>query len=222
MENVDKFGDFYYRKCLLVKGMAVGYFFYRCMRHIYYFWFLRVINVFNLSFHNIKYGKNFILRGQINLYGEGKIVIGDNVTLNSNIVFNPIGGISGISFHAAEGSVISIGNNVGISNSALVSQGPGIEIEDDVMIGGSCKIYDTDFHSLNFTERMQYPDPGIRMGKIVIKQGAFIGAHSIILKGVTIGRHSIIGAGSVVTKDVPDGEIWAGNPARFIRHIEKE
>ena len=221
MENVDKFGDFYYRKCLLVKGMAVGYFFYRCMRHIYYFWFLRVINVFNLSFHNIKYGKNFILRGQINLYGEGKIVIGDNVTLNSNIVFNPIGGISGISFHAAEGSIISIGNNVGISNSALVSQGPGIEIEDDVMIGGSCKIYDTDFHSITYAERIQYPDPGIKMGKVVIKQGAFIGAHSIILKGVTIGRYSVVGAGSVVTKDVPDNEIWAGNPARFIRKIEK-
>ena len=40
------------------------------------------------------------------------------------------------------------------------------------------------------------------------------------LKGVTIGKGSVVGAGSVVTRDVPDGEIWAGNPAQFIRCVE--
>ena len=49
---------------------------------------------------------------------------------------------------------------------------------------------------------------------------AFIGAHSIVLKGVTIGKHSVIGAGSVVTKNIPDNEVWAGNPARFIRRLD--
>lgn len=47
-----------------------------------------------------------------------------------------------------------------------------------------------------------------------------MGAHTIILKGVTVGAKSIIGAGSVVTKSIPDGEIWAGNPAHFIRKID--
>ena len=42
------------------------------------------------------------------------------------------------------------------------------------------------------------------------------------MKGIEIGRHAVIGAGSVVTKDVPDGEIWAGNPAAFVRRIENE
>ena len=55
---------------------------------------------------------------------------------------------------------------------------------------------------------------------VVIKDGAFIGAHCIILKGVSIGEKSVVGAGSVVTKSIPDGEIWAGNPAKFIRRIE--
>ena len=54
---------------------------------------------------------------------------------------------------------------------------------------------------------------------VVIGGNVFIGARCIILKGVTIGENSIIGAGSVVTKSIPANEIWAGNPAKFIRKI---
>jgi len=56
----------------------------------------------------------------------------------------------------------------------------------------------------------------------VIQEGAFVGASSIILKGVTIGKHSIVAAGSVVSKSIPAGEIWGGNPAKFIRKTEEE
>lgn len=66
---------------------------------------------------------------------------------------------------------------------------------------------------------MQKIDPGIKSKPILIKEGAFIGAHSIVLKGVTIGKYSVIGAGSVITKDIPDNEVWAGNPARFIKKL---
>lgn len=54
-------------------------------------------------------------------------------------------------------------------------------------------------------------------GQIRISEKAYIGCNTIICKPVTIGANAIIGAGSVVTKDIPAGEIWAGNPARFIR-----
>ena len=53
---------------------------------------------------------------------------------------------------------------------------------------------------------------------IIIKEGAFVGAHSIILKGVTIGERSVIGAGSVVTKDIPSDELWVENPVRFVEY----
>lgn len=54
-------------------------------------------------------------------------------------------------------------------------------------------------------------------GDVFIGDYSFIGAHSIICKPCRIGKNVIVGAGSVVTKDIPDNEIWAGNPARFIK-----
>ena len=56
----------------------------------------------------------------------------------------------------------------------------------------------------------------------MIGNDVFIGTNSLILKGVEIGDRSIIGAGSVVTKSVPASEIWAGNPAVFLRKIDEE
>lgn len=57
-------------------------------------------------------------------------------------------------------------------------------------------------------------------GKVYIKKGAYIGMNALIVKSVTIGEHAIVGAGSVVTKDIPAYQVWAGNPARFIKEIE--
>jgi acetyltransferase-like isoleucine patch superfamily enzyme len=56
--------------------------------------------------------------------------------------------------------------------------------------------------------------------KVIIEDNVFIGAHSTILKGVTIGKNSVIGACSVVTKNIPPNEIWAGNPAKFIKFLD--
>ena len=86
-------------------------------------------------------------------------------------------------------------------------------------MGGGTKIYDTDFHWLNLEERIN--QPGGKTAPVIIKDGAFVGADCIILKGVTIGKRAVIGAGSVVTKSVPDGEIWAGNPAKLIRKLDE-
>ncbi len=147
---------------------------------------------------------------------KGTITIGKGIQLRAGKKYNMIGGDTRLILRTYRGGSIRIGQNVGISNSALVSMNH-IEIEDNVMIGGSCKIWDTDFHSLNSNERMDEYDTHINSAPIHIKKGAFIGANTIILKGVMIGEKSIIGAGSVVTKDIPDGQIWAGNPARYIK-----
>lgn len=81
-------------------------------------------------------------------------------------------------------------------------------------------IYDTEFHSLDPLSQTSKEDFQYRKkAPVIIKDNAFIGAFSIILKGVIIGENSIIGAGSIVTHSVPDNQIWAGNPAKFIRDI---
>ena len=67
-----------------------------------------------------------------------------------------------------------------------------------------------------------YPDenPFLKFGTIVIGSNNFIGANSIINPNVKIGDNCIVAAGSVVTKDIPSGEVWGGVPARFIMHTE--
>ena len=178
-----------------------------------------ILNRADMFIHGFKFGFSFKTVGRIFIRGTGRILLGNNVVINSCMEANPIGGATKTILYAKGNGSINIGNNVGISNTAIVALGR-ITIEDDVLIGGNCKIYDHDFHSLAYEIRMLPGMEGVIPKPVHIKRGAFVGAHSIILKGVTIGQYSIIGAGSVVTKDVPDGEIWEGNPARFIRKIE--
>lgn len=174
-------------------------------------------NYLLMKFKKVEYGKNLIINGTIGIYGHGKIKIGDNVTINSIMRFNPIGGIKTL-FQTRHGGMILIGNNVGISHCAITAY-KKVKIGDNVLIGSGVKIYDTDFHALNYDGRMGIKKGVIASKEVVINEGVFIGAHTIILKGVSIGRYSIIGAGSVVTKSVPDNEIWAGNPARYIKDV---
>ena len=151
---------------------------------------------------------------------RNSITIGENVQIRSGKAYNIIGGDTRLILRTIDDGQIRIGNGVGISNSAVVSAN-SITIEDDVFIGGSCAIYDTDFHSSEYDQRINQGDKNIKSAPVIIKKGAFIGSRCIILKGVTVGEDSIIGAGSVVTKDIPDGEIWAGNPARFIKRLKE-
>lgn len=149
--------------------------------------------------------------------GKGKVDIGENVTINSAQSFNMIGGSYQTTLMIRNGGELTIGNNVGISNTAIVCAN-SITIEDDVFIGGGTKIWDTDFHSIRYEDRVNV-DECIVTKPVVIKKGAFIGGGCTILKGVTIGEKCVVGAGSVVTKSIPDGEIWGGNPAKFIKRI---
>jgi len=85
-----------------------------------------------------------------------------------------------------------------------------IVIGDRVLIGGGAGIWDTDFHPLDYEQRMMHPTLGTRSKPIVIEDDVFIGARAIILKGVKIGKAAVIGAGAVVRNDVPEGQCFKG------------
>ena len=109
---------------------------------------------------------------------------------------------------------VKIGNNVFINSNLLAMARGGITIEDDVQIAGNVSLL-TNNH-----------DPYDRMilpcKPILIKKGAWIGANVVVLRGISIGKHAIVGAGSVVTKDVPDYAVVAGNPAKVIKMRDPE
>lgn len=168
----------------------------------------------------VEVGRNVSIRGKVNVYGGGSLVISDNVIINSHIRYNPIGGQSGCIFYADSRAQIIVGRGTGISNTTFCAK-VKIELGEDVYIGGDCRIYDTDFHSLNREERVNPPDHGVKSKPVYIENGAWLGASVIVLKGVTIGENSIVGAGSVVTKSIPPNQIWAGNPAQYIKDIPK-
>ena len=106
---------------------------------------------------------------------------------------------------------VKIGNNVTIKSG--VQLWDGITIEDNVQVGAN----------VTFTND-RYPrakNPNWILEETVLKKGSSIGAGSTLLCGITIGENAMIGAGSIVTKSVPAGELWVGNPAKFVRKIDK-
>jgi acetyltransferase-like isoleucine patch superfamily enzyme len=183
---------------------------------LHFYW--KISNRIVFKYKKVSYIVFPSINGILKIHGNGLIQIGTNVRINSSESSNPIGGMTFAMFAAYGDGKITIGNNVGMSNCAIVCRG-SVTIEENVKIGGNVKIYDTDFHALDYDSRNNNDSDIGAVKPIKIKKGAFIGAHSIILKGVIIGEKSIIGAGSVVTKSIPDGEIWAGNPAIFVRKI---
>jgi UDP-2-acetamido-3-amino-2,3-dideoxy-glucuronate N-acetyltransferase len=119
--------------------------------------------------------------------------IGKNCKLGQNVYVGPD---------------VKIGNNVKIQNN--VSVYPGVTLEDDVFCGPSMVFTNI------INPRSAYPQNSHEFYyKTLVKKGASIGANATIVCGNTVGRHSFIGAGSVVTRDVPDYALVYGNPARI-------
>ena len=149
---------------------------------------------------DVKLGKNVCLTKFINLYG---CEIGDGTR---------VGAFVEIQKNAR------IGKNCKISSHTFICE--GVTVEDNVFIG----------HNVTFINdlypRATAPDGSLQTeadwacGTTIIREGASIGSSSTLLCGVTIGRHALVGAGSIVTKDVPDNCVVAGNPARLIRTLD--
>jgi len=164
-------------------------------------------------------GKPFLSNGmpELEMSISGSLTIGRDLQLQNGLHYNMIGRQQKCYFVIGKNADVTIGDHVGLSGTAIVCH-ERITIGNHVQIGMNCVIYDSDFHDLDYRRRAMIPEDYAHVvtRPVTIGSDVFIGAHSTILKGVTIGDRAIIGAGSVVTKSIPAGEIWAGNPVRFI------
>jgi acetyltransferase-like isoleucine patch superfamily enzyme len=193
---------------------------FRKLIHTVYSPIYNPIAKINFYFNGINYKKGLNVNGimKVHVTRRGLVDIGENLAINSGSNYNIIGRQQKTTFWV-EGK-LQIGNNVGMSATAIICNYK-ITIGNNVIIGGNTVIYDTDFHNLNATMRKDKKlDKNTAITKeVIIGNNVFIGAHTTILKGVIIGDNAVVGACSVVSKNIPSNEIWAGNPAKFIRNI---
>jgi acetyltransferase-like isoleucine patch superfamily enzyme len=176
-----------------------------------------------LRAHGASVGRRLRVRGPLHIHCHrtGAIRIGADCRIQSGFAGNPVGSGSRMAIWVGPGGCLALGDRVGLSNSTIVCMS-AVSIGDDAFVGGGSRIYDTDFHSLHAGERGRPGNPGVRTAPVTVGRRAFVGAHSILLKGVAIGEEAVIGAGSVVRSHVPGHEVWAGNPAVFLRELRVE
>jgi acetyltransferase-like isoleucine patch superfamily enzyme len=158
-------------------------------------------------------GRSVRIKHSAVFQGRGKLILSDHVTLgyrlagarNMPIVLQP----------RDPGAVIFIKRSAALMNGCELIARTYIEIGEDCRIGPHTLIYDSDFHELSPDRR----DEQGSSAPVVIGDNVWIGARVMILKGVSIGKDAVIAAGSVVTKDVPQGSIVAGVPAKQVGSV---
>ncbi len=187
--------------------------FKRLVRHFYI-----QRNRLLLKISKVNRGSNCRIFDSFYLRNKGKITIGNDFLLLSGSGYNPLSRNIKAAIATDSGACIKIGNHVHCS-SVCVWARKSIIIGNNVKIGADTLIIDSNAHSLNYEDRRDdYLDAKNANHKdVVIGDDVLIGTRCIILKGVHIGSRSVIGAGSVVTKNIPEDCIAAGNPCEVIR-----
>lgn len=151
---------------------------------------------------DVKLGKDVKIYDFVNLYG---CQIDDNSKIGTFVEIQ-------------KGS--KVGKNCKISSHSFICE--GVTIEDNVFVGHNVTFINDPYPRATINDgQLQTEDDWVCIPTLV-KKGASIGSSVTILCGVTIGANTIIGAGSVVTKDVPDNTIVAGNPAKIKRKINEK
>ncbi len=153
-----------------------------------------------------------------NFYVNEHAVVDDNVELGEGTKvwhFAHVQSGSKIGKKCVLGQNVNVGNNVTIGNFVKIQNNvsvyEGVTLEDYVFCGPSMVFTNI------LNPRSKYPQVGAEFYiDTLVKEGASLGANSTIVCGNTIGRFAMVGAGSVVTKDVPDFALVVGNPARVV------
>lgn len=170
----------------------------------------------------VKLGAGIGLNGMpiVTLAKDSVIELGEKVVLCSESRSTDLGVSRPVILRTLRpGARISIGNNAGLSGTVICAA-VEVVIGAECLFGANVTIVDTDFHAIKAQGRRFNNNPAdIAASPINIADNVFVGAGAFILKGVSIGKNSVVGAGAVVTRDVPENVVVAGNPAKVISNL---
>jgi len=115
---------------------------------------------------------------------------------------------------------VEIGRNCKVSSHTFICE--GVTVEDEVFIGHGVNFINDKYPRATTDEGQLQTEADWTVERTIVRRGASIGTSATILGGITIGARAIVGAGSVVTRDVPDGAIVAGNPAKILKTVTSD
>lgn len=163
---------------------------------------MKILNVLSerQSLNNVKVGENVKIFNFVNAYGCS---IDNNTKVGSFVEIQ---------------KGVSIGKNCKISSHSFLCE--GVNIDDNVFIGHNVTFINDKFPRATNEDGSLQTEEDWNCETTCIEKGVSIGSSATILCGVTIGKRAIVGAGAVVTKDVPEKAIVAGNPAKVIKYID--
>ncbi|MBK1827818.1 hypothetical protein JIN81_12375 [Haloferula rosea] len=142
----------------------------------------------------------------------GVMKLGKDVRINTSVRSNPVIGRKRTSLSVlVSGARLEIEDGVGLSG-VCISVATSVRVGRNTLVGADALICDTDFHT-PLPDGSWSNDVAASSRPISIGEGCFIGTRAIILKGVTIGDGAVVAAGAVVSRDVPQAHLAAGNPA---------
>ncbi len=160
------------------------------------------MNLYHCIAPDVQLGKDVKLSQFINLYG---CEVGDD---------SKIGAFVEIQKNA------KVGKNCKISSHTFICE--GVIIEDNVFVGHAVTFINDSYPRATTPEGQLQSEKDWKVEPTLVKKGASIGSGATILANLVIGENALVGAGSMVTRDVPDNAIVAGNPARLLRLIAQE
>jgi len=116
-----------------------------------------------------------------------------------------------------------MGNNVSLFTNHIGTEPYLISIYDNVTVAADVRFITHDVSVFNLSRYMGLPagEHLDKVGPITLNENCMIGAYSILMPGCSVGKNSVVAAGSVVTKCVPDNEVWGGVPAKYIMTIDE-
>lgn len=185
----------------------------RIHRELFLWWWRRKVKASEFA----HFGKRSLIHSPKGILARHRIEIGDDVLIHEHAMFSVVERFNGRDHEPW----LRIGSGTNIGAGIWLSCVGQIEIGEHNLMGHNILIADS-YHEYQDPDAPIISQPMAWPEGVTVEPGCIIGPHAAILAGVTIGRNSFVAANAVVTKSVPPNSVVVGNPARVIRHYDRD